>query len=295
MDDSSYSILSKMYNRMYDNYLIQYNKKGIDSLLTALMEITSNKRYEIFIKSALDKLLIPPYSANILETNGYIRETGDKKYYSLTGKGVYYFEFKEGKNDTDKMIDFIDSKYFDILVKAEKKINSKQKIAIFSMIAARSFSIDSPIDLKRDDKAKDIWEEITMDSYEFLHKLGVVEEMDKKKLFGLAGNESPVSNYYRHLGEQLPKLTEAIFKINSNKQQYYLEVSSDGEIEKDKLSYLLKKVFSGVSLETFQINEIYSFLKEVSLSQERYIYDRKKHIFSHNKYDRILKEILLTI
>jgi hypothetical protein len=280
---------------MYDNYLIQYNKKGINSLLTSLIEITSNKRYSLFITSALDKLLVPPLTANILLTNGYIRETGDNNSYAITGKGVYYVELKEGKNDMDRFIDFIDSKYFDILIKAETKINSKQKIAIFSMIAARTFSIDSPMDLKRDDNAKDIWEKITIDSYQFLQQLGVIEKIDENKLFGKAGNEAPVSNYYRHVGEQLPKLTEAIFKSNSNKQQYFLDVSSNGEIDADKLSFLFRKIFSGLTLESFQINEIYNFLKEISLSQERFIFDRKKHIFSHNKYDRILREVLINI
>jgi len=295
MENDDYLNLSKIYNRLYDKYLIKYNRSSITSLLLSFFEMTSNTRYELLKESSLDKHSLLKSEADLLLTKGYIRETGNKKGYSITAKGIYYIEKKDHKIDDEKLISYIDDKYFDIFSTYEKELNSKQKVAVFSLIAARAFSIESPVDLKRDKKTKEIWTQITLNSNDFLSKMGAIDKIEEDQLFGKAGNEEPVSNFYRHLGEQLPKLTDNIFKTNSNKQQYYLDLSIKGKIINEKLSYLLKKVLNNITLESYQINEIYTFCKEISQSNDVYIYKRKQHVFSDIEYDREIKEILLNI
>lgn len=285
--------LEKFYQKLYDN-LEKLNKLKENSIIISFLYIKSNDQYRLLNESSIFSYKIPKEIINNLQERKLIRNTDTLNNYVITAKGIWDIENKKNILNEIKLINYIDNKFFNVYKLSEKPLTDKQKVILFSMLAARTFSEKSSIDLKKDESVMNTWKEIVDKSYETLTSLHIISELDKDDLFGKKenkGNEKPVSHLYRHTDE-LPKKTRGLFKA-IGKQKYFLDVSKDSEISKDSLGFLFKQIFESKVLSLTEINEIDTFCQEIAFTKNIYVFDPREHIFSKPEYDEIIRETLL--
>ncbi len=159
------------------------------------------------------------------------------------------------------------------------------------MIAARTFSEKSVIDLKKNSSIADSWKDIIDLSAEKLNSIGVISKKDIEDLYGTPpGNEHLVSKLFRH-NNYLASKVKQLYKSPGD-QKYYLSIYDDSQFSKDKLSYLLWEVFAG-NLSDQEKEEIISFLNDISSKKSIFVFELNEHIFSMPKYDVIIEDCLM--
>ncbi|MEM3445097.1 MAG: hypothetical protein QW115_03915, partial [Thermoplasmata archaeon] len=225
---------------------------------------------------------------------GLLQGSDEINKYTITAKGIWIVEKNENKVSEEKLIHFLNSKYFSQpLSTGRKPLSEREKVIIFSMIAGRAFSIESPVDLKKDEYAKNAWKRILDNCSSKLHQCGVIKKMDEKKLYGKEGNEHPVSNLIRHT-DSLPKKTKGIYTA-AGQQKYYLDIylKDKNALSKDALVFLIRLIFGNSQNEVTNIQnyeEVYEFCRDMAYEEAKYLYDLDKLHFVSPTFDDTIKE-----
>ncbi|WP_214044009.1 hypothetical protein [Methanomethylovorans sp.] len=293
MDRTRDYYLNKFYSRLYDNIERSSTKIIPKSILISFLNMTSNSRHSLLNKSSILSSEVPKDIFEQMLIERLIRETDEVDRYVLTAKGILEIEQKKDVFNPQMFIQYIDDKFFDVFKDSTKSLSDKEKIILLSLISARAFSADSPMDLKKSDKTTEIWKEITDSSYDLLSSLDVLKGLKKEDLYGQNSekrNESPVSNLYRHT-DALPKKTKGLYNNSLGKQKYYLDVSMDGFLSKEKLSFLFLKIFEKKQLSYLELTDVYDYCNSISFSKSIYLFD-PVHLFSKVEYDQSIREIL---
>ena len=286
MDPNEKKYLMKFYDALYDN-LERDNKLKEKSVIISFLRTNKTPRYKVLTKSAIASSKIPNKIINFLLSEKLIASTNDIESYTITAKGVWTIENEKGRLDEDSFISYINKEYFTI--EKQKKITDNEKVVLFSMIVARTFSDKSPLYLETGSSSVDKWKEILDLSCDKLISLKVIPKTTKNKLYSKAGNEHVVSNLIRHNIYLSPKIKGIYHSMGS--QNYYLDIYDDSKISNDKLSYLFWKIFNG-NLNNESIEEIAKFCNRLSDDMSIYVFDLDVHIFSTPKYDIIVKDCL---
>lgn len=286
--------LKMFYDNLYERMLME-NKLKNDSILLSFLEVKSNVRYRLLESASILSNKLPALILANLSRDLLIRPSDELNKYTITAKGVWVIEQNNRDITKEKIIEYIDHKFFDVYL-GNKTLTDREKVILFSMVSARTFSEKSPIDLKRDEYALDAWKRIIDKCYEKLHGMKLVKNMNQEKLYGKKGNEHIVSNLIRHT-DSLPKKTKGIYKA-AGKQKYYLDIYSKDVLSRESLIHILDLVFnSKKDFKIEDINQINNFCSEIAYEEAPYIYDMEKHIFSSPEYDdvirRAVKESLL--
>lgn len=285
--------LRRFYDKLHSKTLIKYKKIRKNSIIVHFINIKSNDRLGLLNNSAIEKLRIPANVLCYLLERKFIRETDSVDSYVITAKGVWEIESKNNVMDQESLLEFIDDKLFDVYSESQKPLSEKHKLILFSMIAARAFSIESSVDLMRADRSKDAWKQIIDGSYGILNDFRVIKKLVVDDIYGKKGNEHPVSNVFRHT-DKVPKRTKGLFKAAGN-QRYYLDLYDGVQISGENLGFLLTRIFGKEHFEIDEINKISEFCNRVAYTQDIYIFDVKKHKFSNPRYDNVLRDALLKL
>ena len=282
MENDLPCFLRKFYDKLLENFLFEQKLKQ-NSILISMMEVKSNIRYRILIDSSLSIYEIPKMYVDTLLVRGYIAESDEPDTYVITAQGVWMIEKKD-----EQLIDFIHNKFFHVSLH-DKKLTDKEKLILFSMITARTFSHESCMDLKKDDYALEAWERIIDSSYHKLVELGVIRKMN---VYGKSGNEHKISHFVRHT-DLIPKKTKGIFTAPGN-QKYFLNVATENNLlMKDKISYVLSLIFDSEEVQKYEkVFEIDAFCKELSYQEAPYLFKIGDHIFTTHEYDDVLSDAI---
>jgi hypothetical protein len=277
--------LLKFYNLLYDN--LELKKKLKDkSIIKSFIDIKANDRYRLLNDSSITSEKLPTDQLQTLLKTGMIRNTDEINKYIITAKGVWEIEKNNNIISELSLIEFIDNKFYNFF-DSEIKLRDREKSIIFSMICARSFSLKSSVDLKKDDFALNSWKEIIEKCADKLISLNIINTKNKENLFGGKSTEHPVSNLIRHTDE-LPRKTKGLYKA-AGKQQYFLDIFKDNVFNKEELSYLIWIVFSE-QYDNIIIDDILKFCNNIAYNESVYVYDINTHIFSTPEYDDILRD-----
>jgi len=286
MNQNEIKYLMKFYDVLYDN-LERENKLKDKSVLISFLRTNKTPRYKLLTKSAIASSKIPNKIINFLLSEQLIASTNEIESYTITAKGVLTIENEKGRLDEDSFISYINKEYFTI--EKQKKVTDNEKVVLFSMIAARTFSDKSPLHLETGSSSVDKWKQILDLSCDELISLKVIPKTTKNKLYSKTGNEHVVSNLIRHNIYLSPKIKGIYHSMGS--QNYYLDIYDDSKISNDKLSYLFWKIFNG-NLNSESIEQIAKFCNKLSDDMSIYIFNLDVHIFSTPKYDMIVKDCL---
>lgn len=288
MDNETREYLNKFYSRLYDNLEIKGKIKNKSALLSFLFT-TSNQGYDFLNKSSILLSKTPKNVLEYLVTNELIRQTDEMDYYVITAKGVWEIESETKQINAEILVTTFDDKFFN-LFQSSKPLSEKEKVIIFALIAARSFSEESALDLKRGEKALQEMKDLMERSYDILKRHGTVLELKAEKLFGETGNENPVYNILRHSGESCKKKTKGIFKT-TGKQQYYLDLYKDNVLSIKDMGFLLWLIY-GDHMPIEKKDEIEDYCLDIMRRKSIYLYDLKTHKFAKPAYDDVIKKAI---
>lgn len=287
MEESVRHYLYKFYDALYDNFIISEKKIKNKSILISFLSTTKNSRNKLISESSLSSSKIPNNVLNLLLSEKLIQSNNDINKFVISAKGVWVVEKEKRIVNEEIFLNYINGEYF---VEKIKPLNSKEKIILFSMIAARTFSEKSAIDLKKNSSIADSWKDIIDLSAEKLNSIGVVSKKDIEDLYGKQGNEHLVSKLFRHnnyLASKIKQLYES-----PGEYKYYLNIYENSQLSEDKLSYLLWEVFAG-NLSDQEKDEIIHFLNDISSKKSIFVFELSEHIFSMPKYDVIIEDCLM--
>jgi hypothetical protein len=224
---------------------------------------------------------------NILLSNGYIQLFEDMDSYIISAKGIWFIEKNGLKINEDIMLNFINDKY--IVSNVKNELEDIEKLIIFTMIATRTFSIKSCVDLKKDIIVQNRWKKIFDESYDFLYSLNNIKT-EKDKIYGKTGNMHVVTSLFRHATKMVQK-THSIYAF-SKKLEYYLNLYENDVFNNDRINNLFYKLFEG-NISSNEINLILDYSNKTSRKESIYIFDIKSHIFSSPDYDIKIQDALL--
>lgn len=290
-DENDY--LSKFYYELRNNLRREKASKS-NSILIAFLETTSTVRFELLNKSSISSNHIPNDILFSLLSKNYIQVLGKMGMYAITAKGVWEREKNMNVIDEERLLSFINSKFFTdkfpFTGEGGSDLDDKESTILFAMISARAFSENSLADLKVSETVKDKWLEILQKSFELLAKLNVLKRATKNSFFDKTGNEHVASSLFRHNGYMLQK-TKGIYQ-SKGKYQYYLDLYDGKIFSTENLSYLFWKIFKGnISIE--DIDLIAEYCKATSIKESIFLFKIKEHIFSMPEYDIKLKDSLI--
>lgn len=277
-------------DQMYDS--ISKIIKPKISVLADLLSKKNSERLKIIdrVKIPLQGLKEMRLEINDARVKGMITE--DLDYIYINAKGIYYVENERGRFRIDDFIEFLNSKYFDLLEKKHKPLGDRRKLILFFLISIRSFSKDSSLRLNRSVEVLDSIKEyirsctVLLTDLKVINKDGMIEELEKNK------NESEhlVSNLLRH-SEDIQIATEQIFNCPGG-NQYFINVSENNNIDVRKLAFLFHKIFSNM-LSQQEIEQISTFCNKLSKEAMFTVYDDiSVHAFRELKYNSTIKEAL---
>ena len=295
MDTADEIALRKFYQKLYDNLIRRKKKIVNDSILITFLKLTSNNRFRLLTESTLPAYKLDKTILKELVTKKLIRGTDRLSHFVITAKGIWEVESKNGSINNNKLLEFLDNWLFNYYHDSEKPLSEKEKVVLFAMIAARAFSKDSAVNLRKSETIKDKWGELLNKSLEKLRALGIISKLEGNELFKKQGNEHPVSGLFRRTNN-LTKKIKGIYKSPGGKilgSIYYLDISIGGDLSKDKLKYLFKRVLGSVDLTPTKMNELDNFCRDTAHKENIYLFDTNTHLFSKPKYDKIIRDILL--
>jgi hypothetical protein len=289
MDETEETFLGKFYFLLQGNLKREGNLKA-NSVLLSFLRTRSAIRYSLLRKSTVSAVSIPNVFLVSLLAKGLIKSVEKIDLYAITAKGVWVYEQKLGLIDEESLLTYINDTYF--IPDMNNELTDKEKIILLTMIAARAFSENSAVDLKKSDASKDKWREVLGRSYDVLQSIGNLStKFDKKEfLEKTGGNMHIVSGIFRHNNKMVQK-TKEIYKYNG-KEEYYLDLFKNGVFSQENLSYLFWQIFHG-EISAGTIDQVLDFCNEVSSKENIYLFDMEKHIFSMPIYDTKLKDELM--
>jgi hypothetical protein len=293
MEEKYKDSLLKFYQTLFNNLSSQKKPEG-NSILLTFFGITSNTAGDLLRRSSFKSFSFAPDVISFLSDNEYIRQGDAVGDYVITAKGIWEIETSSNQLNISMLLNHLDEKYFNIAKYADKPLPDKVKVILFTMIAIRSFSPETPIDLLSSQKAKETIKETVDETYMILKKLNIIKKLDQNDLYGKPGNEISVVNLVRH-SDQISKLVRGLFKAKGD-QKYFLDIFKDGSISKDNLKYLFKRILDETILDSVIIDELANFCCRIAHEKSIYIYDDlKKYIFSKASYDDTIKDTLLVL
>jgi hypothetical protein len=285
MDDEPFELLERFYDRLRDVVEAE-GKLRSGSLITRSMDVKNNTRASWLRESSISAQRIDPNHLRNLLDSGLVREASEISKYVISAKGLWEVEKKRSLLDDDRLVGYIDSKFFDIF-ETQTRLSEKEKVIIMSLLAARSFAPQSPVDLHKDEATMDAWKRIVESVYDRLSNMRVISKLGREDLFGKKGNEHPVSNLIRHT-DALPRKTKMLYKAAGN-QQYYLDLFDGARVSTGKLGHLFWLVFED-RLNTSNIDDVFELCQKIAYSEGIFVFDLSEHRFSSHEYDDAIRE-----
>jgi len=270
------------------NELIMNKDFKHKSVVLSLLSMKSNKVFEYINGSS-------EYGTK-LELNSYIKEgliieTDEKNTFCLTLKGIYYYEEYLNILNKDTLLHFLNNKIIGKYFTMDKSLSDSEKVIIFSLIAVRAFSIDSSVDLLKDDEINNKWEDIIRRSHNILCDLNIVN-ININDLLKQGKTETAISSLMRHT-DKLPKKTRTLFKVK-NPQKYYLNIDKDAENIQNNIEFLLKKIFIQY-IDIIEINQVKRMMKEIAQNDSIFLFNMSKHKYLDYKYDIIMDDAIKNV
>lgn len=289
MNPDAYELLQRYYRGYRDQLELQRKLKG-DSALLSSLGVKNNVRYRILADGAIARFKVDSALLDELIQHRYVRQTAKVSDYTITARGIWEVEQREGILTPDLLVSHIDKKEFD-LFGGEARLTERDKVIVLALIAARAFTEKSCVDLLKDRSTTDGWREILERSFELLKSLRIVSKLDNDELFRAKGNEQSVSNLVRHT-DTLPRKTRGLF-VAKGRQRYHLNLVEFGALSVDGLSFLFQAIFEG-RLPVEGIDTVFSFCRDVAYGDSIHVFDMASHEFAKPSYDGPIREGLST-
>lgn len=277
--------------QMYESCQRTFKTKN-GSIVDDVISKTNNTRSNALIKNSMEEDDFDQSILSELIDNNLVFKITTTQY-SISFNGIWFMETYMKIMDEDKLIDWIQSKYFTPLgTNTSKTVGDRSKCIAFMLIAMRAFSQESSMNIEKDDNRRDMWWEILKKTSTFLHENNLVKaeindadfiDEDTRKT---KGSDDPIVNIARHsYSMKIPSGG----RYNSGNLQYWFSVKDlDRETLTEDLSDLIKLIFGKITEKQAKSMADYSneLCDEYGWMLEQYSSDTK---YLDASYDSVIK------
>ena len=277
-----YDSIRNLYRKFFDNLIrqrVKIKKKSVILTITSSGSNIQSKISKILEESAFESYLFKRDELRRLLDEKLVRTSVyDFKSYVLTSKAIWFLESERELVSEEKFIDFIESEIL-INKNAEKKLNDKEKVILFSLLSIRCFDVNSGMDIN-DSYREDRWLDIFDECRNFLYAKNLIKNIGG---FKGKGHEHPVSYVMRRVNK-LQNKTRYIYAF-TGKKQYYLKTSKTIEKSKEELKYLFDLILNG-NRDPYLLKEIVIFCNDLAYNKTKYVKDLS---FLTKQYDDLIQ------
>lgn len=203
---------------------------------------------------------------------------------TLTIKGIILFEY--GLDGEDERIaeflnDLNDNYFQDLMVKNNEPLESQEKAVVLTLLGLHAFTSETAIKLSAYNESiqnVNLFKGCVDDALSYIRGLGeryFDSKMDKIWSLNVIG-ENPVVARISRLNNISIK-TDQIYKKEGG--NHFLDVLKDGRLSKDKVTYLLRKIFDKGTLNFEEREALVSLMK--SIQSNRYKLINTSHDFDN--------------
>ena len=168
---------------------------------------------------------------------------GADRRITLSAKGIRTAEQIKGVLELDGLLSYVDNKWLSLFDEVGGTLSDKERLVLFALLAARSFSPATGANMTRKDTFG-AWTELLISSSAFLKERGFSQDLELVTALSTSNagpGLHPLRNFFRYT-ENLPPKTDGIYLAKGN--VYYLDLLRDGTIDKTKLTFLFKLVLA---------------------------------------------------
>ncbi len=264
-------LLQKLYTELHKNGI--QIAKGTS---LKILKMDSTKRKDYFVKEAFKRKDLNLSESDYTHLiNNNILYIIDEVYnlLTLTLKGTILLEYQLGLSDP-KILSFLDdlnkSYFLELMVRTNEPLESQEKGVIIALLGLHAFSSSTAVRLlgQNESGSNNIpFKKCVDDALAFLKGLGdQYIDSTANKIWSLKViGEDEVSARINRLNKISVK-TKQIYKKDGG--HHFLDVLKDSSLDKEKVVFLLKKVFDKGPLEYEKREELKKLLK--SIQSRRY-------------------------
>ena len=282
--------LLSFYIVLYDNVKRSISIKE-NSIFITLIGASQNNVLKLLSESALSVDIIGEEKIDQLIRSNLIKKDDFSENFSITAQGIWQVEKNKHIVSEPQIVDYFQKTQFQRKKGSKIELKYREKVLLLSMIAARSFSLESAVNLDPRINTNDDWQEIFDSANQFLFDLNVINENEKNSLYLRCANDQPIVTIFRRLTD-FPKKTNFVYKFDKN-LNYWLDMPESEMEFKEIMASLFSLVFCD-KLSYQNLDHILEFCRKIAQTKSVLIFgDITKHKFLDSRYDGMIKEALI--
>jgi len=237
MDAGIEAALLDLYENLRGVYVGSSHQYVGDSVFLGLMAMGSKtRRMRVLLDASVNASALGSPGSELVAL-GFADYAGADNRITLSAKGIWEAEQSKSILDSAGLLAYIDEKWFNCFAESKSAPNDKEKLILFTLLAARAFSAETGVKLSRKQTHR-AWIELVLSASDFLKSHSIIKDFGIEEALRPASvgtGLTPVVKFFRY-SEYLPKKTDGIFI--AKQLNYYLDLDSEVAIDKGKLAYL---------------------------------------------------------
>jgi hypothetical protein len=293
MEANEAAALLSMYDNLRSAYVAQKQKLVQGSVFLGLMAMGSkNKRMRVLLDAAVPASALGSV-ANELTRRGLAERAAADGRLTLSSRGIWEAEQAKGVLDSDALLAYIDEKWFRCFDDIQAAVTDKEKLLLFVLLSARAFSSSTGVSLQNT-KAFEAWTDTVVSASRFLIASGLTGDTGAEAVLradGVRASLQPLVKFFRY-SEYLPKKTEGIFVAKN--LNYFLDLESDGRVERSKLSYLFGLVLAD-KVDLGMADRVHEYCRERAYELAAKVRPAGSPSFASSQLDQLVEAALRSL
>ena len=243
MEDAPQRALLGLYDNLRGVYVGLGHKYVSNSVYLGLMALGSKtRRMRVLLDAALPTSALNGVDAQLVSL-GLAEYAGADGRITLSSRGIWEAERAKEILDVPGLLDYIDAKWFNCFADTNAAPSDKEKVILFTLLSARSFSAGTGVQLGRK-HTHEAWTDLVLAVSSHLAAQRVIQDTNAAEALrslSIGAGLQPIVKFFRY-SEYLPKKTDGVFV--AKQLNYYLDLAVEDTLDAKKLSNLFRLVLS---------------------------------------------------
>lgn len=271
-------------------------KKNVITTSTTLdvLKLNSTKRKQYFHENSFteDELNLTKAEESQLIKDAILFKMDEaRNKLTLTIKGIILLEYgldRSGKKMSDFLNALNESYFLDLMGRVNEPLESQEKGVILTLLGLHAFTKETAVKLSAYNESvqnMNLFKSCVDDTLGYFKSLGeqyIDSNMDKIWSLNVIG-ENPVAARINRLNKISLK-TDQIYKKGDG--NHFLDVLKDGKLDKDRVTFLLRKIFDKRTLNFEERESLVALTK--SIQSKRYKLINTNHDFDNSEIGYVL-------
>lgn len=278
------------YNLLASNIKKKKFQIRKNSMFITLIEATQSNVLQIIHNSAIPGHTLSSESLKQLLEQKMIKKNDDTLKYIITARGIWAAEKRLDIINETVLLDYFETKKFSLPIEKTEDLEYREKVIIFSLIATRSFSKKSWLNVQSQSGLQECLKDIFDLAAQKLVDLNVITPKNKTELYYRAAHDPPALSILRRV-PGIQARTKFIYQHDTS-LHYWLEMPESDDEFVSKLAWLFFMIFKE-KLSFENLDSINEFCIEISHEKSIFVFDLDQHTFASPKYDELVKDAII--